>query len=223
MKTCKLCIFISYICLNQKADNMKSHSIVFLLVGIMFLSAGTGCSDGDKLQNEVKSLITLKDGKKSETVLPDSVNLPLMGLNHTEGSVSSLEMTFLDTIDNMEYKLSIILPACPKFSTRYKKDGGLEFNIDKFPYTISGEDYQPYDNALYETPEKVRCVFEMRNTTTKEYNYEFFELRELRIDEAFEKDMKITFRFTFLATSEFYDAAFTVDITEREYGMFLVD
>ncbi|MBN2727644.1 MAG: hypothetical protein JXR53_00300 [Bacteroidales bacterium] len=202
---------------------MKRNSIIVLLLGIVFLSASTGCNDGGKVQNEVKSLITLKDGIKSETVLPDSLNLPLMGLNHTEGSVSSLEMTFLDTIDNMEYKLSIILPACPKFSSRYKNGGGLEFNIDKFPYTISGEDYQPYPNALYETPEEVRCVFEMRNTTTKEYNYEFFELTELRIDEAFEKDMKITFRFTFLASSEFYDAAFTVDITECEYEMIEVD
>jgi hypothetical protein len=202
---------------------MKRNSIIVLLLGIVFLSASTGCNDGGKLQNEVKALITLKDGAKSDTELPDSLNLPLMGLNHTEGSVSSLEMTFLDTLDNMEYKLSIILPACPKFSTRYKNGGGLEFNIEKFPYTIKGEDYQPYPNALYETPEEVRCVFEMRNTTTKEYNYEFFELTELRIDEAFEKDMKITFRFTFLATSEFYNAAFTVDITEREYGMIEVD
>lgn len=212
-----------YICLKSKMYFMKRHSIIILLIGTIFLSASTSCSDSDKLQNEVKSLITLKDGKKSNTELPDSLHLPLMGLNHTEGSVSSLEMTFLDTIDNMKYKLSIILPACPKFSTRYKNGGGLEFNIDKLPYTIKGEDYQPYPNALTETPEEVRCIFETRNTITKEYNYEFFELTKIQIEEAFEKNDKMTFRYTFTATSEFYDAVFTVDISEHEYGMIEVD
>ncbi|PLW93063.1 MAG: hypothetical protein C0592_07610 [Marinilabiliales bacterium] len=202
---------------------MVKLSFMLLFTGIIILSAGTGCSQDSTLKNEVKSIINLKPGYKSDTVLPDSLNLPLAGLNHTEGSVSSIEMTFLDTIEDTEYKLLIVLPACPKFSTRYKYKEGLEFNIDTFPYTIKGEDYRPYPNALYETEEKVKCYFTMNNTNTEEYNYVLFDLVELRIDEAFEENGKMTFRYTFTATSEFYDAVFSVDISDHEYGLMEVD
>ncbi|PKP02093.1 MAG: hypothetical protein CVU11_12955 [Bacteroidetes bacterium HGW-Bacteroidetes-6] len=219
---------------------MKKIQIAFVAILVVLLSA-CGASHETKTKTidskkENGATISVKNENTSDTLkpfptIPDKLFLNAREASCTEGSFSSIGVECSDTIDDVVYKLSVRLPAGKKFNLRNRADGSIEFITDKLPCTISGNDYQPYKNALSDDTMRVEAVFEVRDMKNKTYDYLIFSLGNLTIYAMEENDSRLSAHFDFDGISGkysqpaygLYSAHIEIEVEKMIMNLIMVD
>jgi hypothetical protein len=164
------------------------------------------------------------EDKREFPSVPEELHLHIDEVTFTEGSVSSLSFYSTDSIDSANYKLRIFLPAGEKLQFHDDYDGEISVITDGFPAHILGEDYKAFNNALDETPNEPKAVFEVYDYKIKEFDYIIFTLKGLIIYSLGAEDYKISGEFDFHGVSERnYSCAIKLHVFDEELDMMMVD
>lgn len=131
--------------------------------------------------------ITLNQTNTSEKtikqfpVIPDILYLDTIMATYCSGSHSEIFLECKTNIQNSSYLVKINLPAGEKLRMRDRYEKGVEFSVDTFPFTISGNDYCPYANVLDKSIREPLCTIEVFNKETRSYDFMSFVLDKLII------------------------------------------
>lgn len=142
----------------------------------------------------------------------DSIWLPIATANSSSGSYTSIRFYFEKVETNQSIGLEVFLPSAPKFKLIPNRSGTISLDIPSFPYTLSGADYIPFSNALFDTPIKARIHLSVSNKSKRSIEYLTFDIEEMTIN-AFSCENN-------LMNAEFAIYLITDEATIKQYGMY---
>lgn len=185
--------------------------IVFTLSTLCFgflIQCSNPTKDSDEsLCNSNAAVINIKkehniDSLEVFPAIPKDLSLGLHNLVFTEGSITSLQFDFEDTIDNVVYSLHMVLPSGEKLGYKNKEGGGILFECADFPCTITGEEYNAHADALEDTPLYAESTFIVNNLNDSSYNFLFIGLEKLVINKLEEEDYRLTSDIEFVGKNK---------------------
>ncbi|HCB63723.1 MAG: hypothetical protein A2W93_02420 [Bacteroidetes bacterium GWF2_43_63] len=101
--------------------------------------------------NEATIVLHQNSKGKERFPLKDTINISLESIETSSGSCSSLNLTFAENDGGRVNSFDLFLPAAPQLKWHQTRDGGFELYETKLPYTLHGDNYVPYKDALRDT------------------------------------------------------------------------
>jgi hypothetical protein len=187
---------------------MKLQSINKLILLIFFSSLFYSCSQNiDEIKEcKNKAIISIEkngnDNNQEKLNIPEKIELDLKEIIQTSGSITSLQLGYFQSEDNYDYDLQLILPAGEKFEQKGKEGGGTEFITDELPSTIKKEDYKAFPNALDDTPNQAKALFQIFNKQDSSSVFLSFTLDSLIIYQIQEIENEIQLDMVFFGKSD---------------------
>ena len=182
----------------------------FPLVFLMFFFIG--CSSTAKKDNKksiervVVNEATIVLHQNSEGVknfpLKDTIRIPLKNVTTSSGSSTSLQMKFEQNDGGRVNSLDLFLPAAPQLKWHSTRDGGFELYETKLPYTLKGENYVPYKDALRDSEIKASAYLQSIIKSPAGPAFLYFRFDEITILSLDFKDGKANMEMSLKLVSE---------------------
>lgn len=195
----------------------------FLLVFLMFFFIG--CSSTAKKDNEKsiekvvvnEAIIVLHQNSEGEKNFPlkDTIRIPLTDLTTSSGSSTSLILKFEENDGGRVNSLDVFLPAAPQLKWHTNHDGGFELHETKLPYSLKGDNYVPYKDALRDSEIKASAYLQSIIKSPEGSAFLYFRFDEISILSFDFKDEKANMEMNLKLVSE--------QLTDPVYGSYNAD
>lgn len=197
----------------------------------------TGNNDSIPAPNDNEAVIVLEnitpDSVKTTDSFPlsDTIKLALKEVTTSSGSITSLQLVFESSEGGRATSLEFFLPAAPKFRLRPSRNGEMTLDSTTLPYTISGADYKPYKNALYETETRASAWLQTIVKTSDGADILYFDIEQIQVSQFEFEDSKASIKMQIkLASQELYSGRYgkfkaVVSFVVRDFAssMMMVD
>lgn len=184
-----------------------SKKLIFgVLISLLLISCINAVEKKEEKECKNKAIINIEkignNNNQEEVNIPEKIELDLKEIIQTSGSITSLELGYYQSEENYDYDLQLILPAGEKFEQKRKEGGGTQFITDELPSTIKKEDYKAFPNALDNTPNEAKALFQIFNKQDSSSVYLSFTLDSLIIYQIQEIDYEIQLEMEFFGKSD---------------------
>lgn len=165
--------------------NHTFFSLVFLTLFLVACSSTTKKDNEKSIEKVVvnEATIVLHQNSKGEKTLPlkDTLRIPLTAVTTSSGSCTSLSLTFAENDGGRVNSFSLFLPAAPQLKWHPARAGNFELKDAKLPYTLKGDDYVPYKDALRDTEVRASAYLQSIIKSPSGSASLFFEFEEISI------------------------------------------
>jgi len=166
---------------------MNHFAISVLILSVMSCSGSKPGNETLKKSfspNEVVLVLRRTDSNietSKNYPLYDTIRLPLKYVISSTGSVTALNFNFENEDDGTTTTFSLFIPAAPKL--KWVADRGVDMTLQDatLPYTLSGDDYHPYPNALSEGDVNANASLRTHSNIADNNSYLGFDINEISI------------------------------------------
>lgn len=199
--------------------NQTFFALVFLTLFSVACSSTTK-KDNEKSNDKVvvnEASIVLHQNSEGVKNFPlkDSIRIPLKNVTTSSGSSTSLQMKFEQNDGGRVNSLDLFLPAAPQLKWHSTRDGGFELYETKLPYTLKGENYVPYKDALRDSEIKASAYLQSIIKSPAGPAFLYFRFDEITILSLDFKDGKANMEMNLKLVSE--------QVTDPVYGSYNAD
>lgn len=199
--------------------NQTFFALVFLTLFSVACSSTTKKDNEKSNEKVVVNEATIVLHQNSEGVknfpLKDSIRIPLKNVTTSSGSSTSLQMKFEQNDGGRVNSLDLFLPAAPQLKWHSTRDGGFELYETKLPYTLKGENYVPYKDALRDSEIKASAYLQSIIKSPAGPAFLYFRFDEITILSLDFKDGKANMEMNLKLVSE--------QVTDPVYGSYNAD
>ncbi len=190
--------------LKTKIMDRILQKIIFSFLLSMLLASCINTIEEKECTNKAEINIEKigNNHNKEESNIPEKTELDLQEIIQSSGSITSLQLGYYQSGENYDYDLQLILPAGENFEQRWKEDGGTQFITDELPCTITKEEYKAYPNALDNTPNEAKALFQIFDKKDSSSIYLSFSLDSLIIYQIQEMNGEIQLEMEFFGKSD---------------------
>jgi len=199
--------------------NQTFFALVFLTLFSVACSSTTKKDNKKSIDKVVVNEASIVLHQNSEGVknfpLKDTIRIPLKNVTTSSGSSTSLQMKFEQNDGGRVNSLDLFLPAAPQLKWHSTRDGGFELYETKLPYTLNGENYVPYKDALRDSEIKASAYLQSIIKSPAGPAFLYFRFDEITILSLDFKDGKANMEMNLKLVSE--------QVTDPVYGSYNAD